>query len=160
MHKLGTYIVLTMGILIGVTMLPEHDAYAETIRKLTFQRVYLDGEMSEESIIRETQTVKELIGEFADWQLIMQDEKNLVFQKYVDDISPLMKLNGYFGITEDGTLSIFNGKPTESDVIQSFFQIDVKMLETKKHLELVRGIPVRNKDHYRAVLEVFSLYME
>ncbi|WP_019242739.1 MULTISPECIES: BofC C-terminal domain-containing protein [Bacillus] len=134
--------------------------YADQIRKITLQRLYLDGEMGEETIVKEVGSVSEIKEVYKDWELVLQNDKELVFQKKINDISPLLKANGYFGITEDGTLSIFNGKPIHSDVIQSFFQIDVEMLETKKHNELVEGIPVKDKKHYESVLEVFEQYME
>ncbi len=134
--------------------------HAAHIRKVTLQRLYVDGEMSEEVSIKEANTVKEIVKQYDGWHLVLKNDKELVFQKHINDISPLMKVNGYFGITNDGTLSIFNGKPIEEDVIQSFFQIDVERLETKKHNELVRGIRVKNKEQYEEVLGGFERYME
>lgn len=134
--------------------------YATEIRKVTLQRMYLDGEMSEETFVKEVGSVEQIIRDYRNWQLVMNNDKELIFQKYINDISPLLKTNGYFGITDDGTLSIYNGKPIDSDVIQSFFHIDVEMLETKKHNELVKGIRVKNKKQYKKVLEVFQQYIE
>jgi len=86
------------------------------------------------------------------------DETTMVFRKQMDDISPLLKANGYFGITEDGVLTIFNGRPDRSRIIQSFFQIDVRKLESKKQEELIQGIPIKTKDRYVEVLETFKPY--
>lgn len=86
------------------------------------------------------------------------DGNRIVFKKYVDDISPLLKSNGFFGVTDDGTLSIFNGKPDVTNVIHSFFQIDIGKLETKTQKELVKGIPVRTKEDFLHVLEAFKPY--
>jgi forespore regulator of the sigma-K checkpoint len=76
----------------------------------------------------------------------------------VNDISPLLKMNGYFGLTKDGTLSIFNGKPKEADIIQSFFQIDVKKLESKHYQQLLKGIPVKSKEDFARVVETMKKY--
>lgn len=134
--------------------------YANQIRKITLQRFYLDGEMSEETVVKETTSIEEIKKNYKEWELVLETDKELVFQKQTNDISPLLKANGYFGVTEDGTLSIFNGKPVDSEVIQSFFQIDIEMIEAKKHLELVEGIRVENKKKYKEVLEVFEQYIE
>lgn len=133
--------------------------FANTIYKVTLQNLYVDGEMSEEVLFKEGLSVQKILREYKQWNLVLQTDKELVFQQQMNDISPLMKTNGYFGISDDGTLSIFNGKPSDSDVIQSFFHIDVEMLEVNKHNELVEGIRVKDKQHYEAVLEAFKPYM-
>lgn len=133
-------------------------AHANTIHKVILQSLYLDGEMSEEVVFKEMMSAEEIMQEYAEWSIVIQTDKELVFQKHIDDISPLLKVNGYFGLSEEGTLSIFNGRPNESHIIQSFFQIDVEMLETKIHNDLVEGIRIKDKQHYEEVLEVFESY--
>jgi forespore regulator of the sigma-K checkpoint len=121
--------------------------------------VYLDGEVSEE-IKRETiTTMEEFWAQYDEWELVHQDEEQVVFQKHVDDISPLLKTNGYFGISDEGTLSIFNGKPENStEIIQSFFQLDIEKLESNRHMQLKKGIRVKSKTHYQDVIETFKQY--
>jgi forespore regulator of the sigma-K checkpoint len=122
------------------------------------ERIYLDGEISEE-VIQETCWSKENFwAKYDQWRLIDMDGSTMVFRKQVDDISPLLKANGYFGITEDGVLTIFNGRPDQLRIIQSFFQIDIKKLESKKQEELLQGIPIKTKDRYVEVLETFKQY--
>ena len=133
---------------------------ATPIFKITLQSIYVDGELTEEIIFKETASMDEVISQYMDWELVKQTDKELVFQKQINDISPLLKANGYFGVTEDGVLSIFNGKPTDSDVIHSFFQINVEMLEVKKQNELGRGIRVNDREQYESVLEAFKPYMQ
>lgn len=113
----------------------------------------MDGEESEEVVKELVFALEDFWAKYESWQLVDMDEDRLIFKKKVDDISPLLKMNGYFGITNDGTLSIFNGKPEESDVIQSFFQIDVKKLESSQHMRLMQGIPVKSKEEYAKVVE-------
>ena len=95
---------------------------------------------------------------YDEWQFIGVKNEKLVFRKEMDDISPLLKANGYFGVTDEGILTIFNGKPYKSNIIQSFFQIDVGKLESHKRLELKEGIPIKNKDQYVEVLETIKTY--
>lgn len=125
---------------------------------IILERVYLDGEMSQEKVMETVSSLEEFFEKYKEWKLIEMNDGKMIFQQQVDDISPLMKANGYFGITQDGILTIFNGKPSQSNVIQSFFQLDVKKLESKHHEQLKIGIPIKSKDNYVEVLEVFEHY--
>jgi forespore regulator of the sigma-K checkpoint len=120
------------------------------------ERVYLDGEVSEEVRSETIWSMEDFWAAYAAWELVDMSDEQVVFRQAVDDISPLLKSNGYFGISEEGVLSIFNGRPGQSEIIQSFFQIDIKRLESKQHDELVRGIPVKSKQGYQQVIQSFQ----
>ena len=120
--------------------------------------MYLDGEISEEIVTETIYTMENFWAKYEEWQFIGVKNDKLVFRKDMDDISPLLKANGYFGVTDEGILTIFNGKPYKSHIIQSFFQIDVGKLESRKRLELKEGIPIKSKDQYVEVLETFKTY--
>lgn len=123
------------------------------------ERIYLDGEVSEEITKETIWSMEDFWAEYKDWQLVYQDEEQVVFQQEIDDISPLLKANGYFGINEKGVLTIFEGKPAKSSrVIQSFFQIDLKKLESNQHSLLKKGIKIGSKDNYIDVIETFKTY--
>jgi len=156
-------VAICMTMLFGMTIesAKSHAAtIASSIYKITLQSLYVDGEMSEEISFKEIASVEDIMQQYDEWELVWKMDKEVVFQKRINDISPLLKANGYFGVTEDGVLSIFNGKPTDSDVIHSFFQINVEMLEVKKQNELGEGIRVKDRQQYEAVLEAFEPYME
>jgi forespore regulator of the sigma-K checkpoint len=125
---------------------------------IILERIYLDGEISEEVVLDSYWSEENFWAKYDQWQLVDMDESTMVFRKQMDDISPLLKANGYFGITDDGVLTIFNGRPDRSQIIQSFFQIDVKRLESRKQEELLQGIPIKTKDRYVEVLETFKPY--
>ncbi|MGE8206105.1 BofC C-terminal domain-containing protein [Heyndrickxia sp. NPDC080065] len=127
-------------------------------KTVILERVYVDGEVSEEILHENVLKIEELKSKYKNWQVIQMDEEQIVLQKKMNDISPLLKANGYFGISEDGTISIFNGKPNNADIIQSFFQIDIKKLEGKKQEELKRGIPIKSKKDFDKVLEALKRY--
>ncbi|OIU70707.1 intercompartmental signaling factor BofC [Rossellomorea aquimaris] len=132
-------------------------ASAHTVT-VKLERVYLDGEISEEIVQETIWSMEDFWAAYADWQLIDMTDEEVIFQKQVDDISPLLKTNGYFGISENGVLSIFNGKPGQAEIIQSFFQIDVQKLESNSHETLIKGIPVKSKQKFEEVLESFKQY--
>jgi forespore regulator of the sigma-K checkpoint len=122
------------------------------------ERIYLGGEISQEVVHETCWSMENFWAKYDQWQLTDIDKSTFVFRKQVDDISPLLKANGFFGVTDDGILTIFNGRPGQSRIIQSFFQIDIKKLESKKQEELFHGIPIKSKDHYVEVLETFKPY--
>ncbi|MGD6967316.1 regulator [Rossellomorea vietnamensis] len=122
------------------------------------ERVYLDGEVSEEIKSETIWSMEDFWAGYAAWELVDMTEEQVVFRQDVDDISPLLKSNGYFGISDDGVLSIFNGRPGQSEIIQSFFQLDIQKLESGKRDELVKGIPVKSKQSYEQVIQSFQPY--
>lgn len=145
-----------------IVLIPQIDA-AEMVKEpiqveVILQRAYLDGEISEEKVIEKIWSMEHFWIKYEQWELVDTYDKGLVFKRQMDDISPLLKANGYFGITDDGTLTIFNGRPHQTNIIQSFFQLNIEKLESRKHLELKKGIPIKTKDRYVNVLETFKPY--
>ncbi len=126
--------------------------------QVVLERIYLDGEISEEILEETILSMEDFWAEYAEWELIDLNESQVLFQQKVNDISPLLKLNGYFGISKEGTLNIYEGKPSEDKVIQSFFQINMKKLKSHQQQELEDGIPVLSKDRYEEVLNLFKKY--
>lgn len=124
--------------------------------QITFERMFIDGEMSEETVIESFSSLQDVWDKYTQWELIEKRGNNLIFRQYVNDISPLLKANGFFGITNDGVLTIFNGKPNHAKVIHSFFQIDLNKLESSKRQLLQEGIPIKTKDQYVEVLASFK----
>ncbi|MGP7816849.1 BofC C-terminal domain-containing protein [Niallia sp. 01092] len=132
----------------------EHPTRIDVVLK----RIYLDGEISEESLEETVWSMKDFLSKYDKWQIEKMGKNKLVFTKEVDDISPLLKTNGYFGISDEGILTIYNGKPEYSHIIQSFFQIDLKKLESNEQKNLQKGIRIKTKDQYVEVLETFKQY--
>lgn len=126
--------------------------------EVTLQRLYLDGEISEEQLVETIWSMEDFWSSYDDWQLVDQNKSEIVFSQEVDDISPLLKMNGYFGITEDGILSIFNGSPAGREVIQSFFQVNTEKLKSQLFDSLIEGIPVSSKEQYTEVLKRYEVY--
>ncbi|MCR6106182.1 BofC C-terminal domain-containing protein [Salipaludibacillus agaradhaerens] len=165
--KKRTYVSFVCCLIILCTLISlSHEAHAEKTPvaggprevEVILQRVYLDGEISEEEVVETIWSMEDFWSYYEDWEVIDLNEHQIIFKKEVNDISPLMKMHGYFGMTEDGTLSIYNGKPSEKDVIQSFFQINTSELKSHLHDSLIEGIPVSTKDQYFQVLKLYEEY--
>ncbi|WP_270179429.1 BofC C-terminal domain-containing protein [Alkalihalobacillus sp. CinArs1] len=116
---------------------------------------YADGVSTEQSIQKTVWSMEDFWSEYAGWQLVNQDHGKMVFERKIEDISPAMKENGHFGLTDDGVLTIFEGKPDEQKVIQTFFQIDVGKVESSRLKELAEGIPIESWYNFEDMLHTF-----
>jgi forespore regulator of the sigma-K checkpoint len=130
--------------------------------KLIVQTNYICGT---ELAIKEFDQVRDmekwLETQNSPWQ--MEANKNSeykVTRDVVHDLSPLCKKEGYFGLSEEGVLTMFQGPPTDNKVIQTFFRIDTQLLESKLPKEkvgnLMQGIRVYSVDEYLHVLSTFE----
>ena len=132
---------------------------AEPLEKVVIlQRVYLDGEISEETTVETIWSMEDFWDGYADWQLIDQSEEWIVFQKQENDISPLLNANGFFGMSRNGILSIYKGRPEQEQIIQTFFRLDVEKMGGQQQEQLMKGIPVNTKEHFEEVLETYKSY--
>ena len=82
--------------------------------------------------------------------------------KRIHDLSPACKESAVFGIDADGRLSLFDGPPDGGNVLRSFYQLNIRYMESSLPKErfdaLVRGIRVSDLDEYNSVLSSFSEY--
>ncbi|MEB1808033.1 MAG: intercompartmental signaling factor BofC [Bacillaceae bacterium] len=138
-------------------MVENADAGPKTIQ-VKLQRVYLDGEISEEVVEETIWSMEDFWAFYDQWLLVDQNEEEILFKQEIDDISPLLKINGYFGISEDGVLNIYEGKPDDQKIIQSFFQINTQKLKSHHESELKNGIPVMSRENYQEVLKTLEKY--
>ena len=91
--------------------------------------------------------------------IVDSDDVQIVLQRKVDDISPLLKTSGYFGVSEEGgILQIFKGVPKSDNAIHSFFQIDMKKLESYERAKLKRGIRIKSKEGFVKTIEKMKQY--
>ncbi len=117
---------------------------------------YADGVTTKQSVYETIWAMEDFWSQYADWQLVDQEEGKMVFERNFEDISPASKQNGHFGLTEDGVLTIFDGDPADEKVIQTFFQIDVGKLESQRREQLMDGIPVESWYQFEDVIQSFS----
>ncbi|MDA1477420.1 intercompartmental signaling factor BofC [Bacillus changyiensis] len=126
--------------------------------QVQLEKVYLDGDVGIEKKQETFDEIADFKTIYKGWRLVDQKEGFMLFRKQIDDISPLSKTNGYIGVTEDGVISTFHGRPgLLSEPIQSFFQIDIKRLESRLVDDLKKGIRYRTKKEFQHVIESVKL---
>ena len=80
----------------------------------------------------------------------------------IDSLSPAYRDSAVFGIDAQGRLSLFDGPPERGKVIRTFYQLNVRYMESvlpKERLDaLSRGIRVTDRDEYNSVLSAYSEY--
>nr|WP_245363296.1 BofC C-terminal domain-containing protein [Cohnella thailandensis] len=81
-------------------------------------------------------------------------------EERVDDLSPECRKSAYISLDRDGNLSLFDGPPRKEKIMRTFFQLDIKSLESsmskEKLRELADGIRIADRDDYNHVLSSFS----
>ncbi len=106
-------------------------------------------------------TLSELTTKYSDWYLTSNQDNLVIMEKDTEDLAPDCKENAYFGITKDGLLTLFAGPPTEENIIQTFFYLDLKDIESSNRespiAQLQNGIRIHDKEEY---LSVISSYIE
>lgn len=97
-----------------------------------------------------------------EWTLSVGAGGEVTFTDEIEDLSSECKLRAVFGIDDNGNLSLFNGTLGKDHVIRTFFQLNIKYLESSLPVETVKqlhqGIRISDVDEYYSVLSTFSDY--
>ena len=150
--------LIGVSLLFGMLLTQVQVEASAVDKRVILQRVYVDGEISEESRVETIGAMADFWQKYAEWELIEQNDEEIILRKQENDLSPLLKANGFFGVTVDGKLSIYYGKPDQDQIIHSFFQMDVGKLEVYQHAELLKGIPIKTKEQYEQVITAYKAY--
>lgn len=96
------------------------------------------------------------------WLLSVSPNGEVTFTENIDDLSPSCKEKAVFGIDGSSNLSLFNGTPAKDNVIRTFFQLNIKHLESSLPPDTVEklreGIRISDMEEYNSVLSTFSDY--
>ncbi len=130
--------------------------------EVILRRHYVCGEMLEErTVIHEA--AETVLQRYSDWDVEEQSENRLIFKKEVEDLAPQCKANGFFGITDEGLMTLFYGPPDEGNVIRTFYQLDMQRLETSLPKEVAQqlreGIRVSTVSEYHSVLSTYAEFI-
>lgn len=132
--------------------------------EVVLKKTYVCGVEEEERLTKQVRSANDLFRQYEDWDLLSAAEDQLVFHKNIQDISPMCKKNGYFGLSEDGTLTLYNGLPENDRVIKTFFHINTEKLESSLPIQevtmLKEGIPVRDIAVYNSVLSTYGEFSD
>ncbi len=130
--------------------------------ELVLHRSYLCGEETRKLGTHTAEEAYELILAHREWDASLASGGLITLEEAVDDLSPQCRKTAYIGMDQNGNLSLFNGPPKKDKVVRTFFQLDVRTLQTsltqQKLEELLHGIRVSDKDEYNSVISTFSDY--
>ncbi|GIQ70153.1 hypothetical protein XYCOK13_29770 [Xylanibacillus composti] len=133
----------------------------ESVYDVWLENQYVCGEDRQSLGQMSAVQVEQFAAEHPDWQLTRSGSE-IRFVQQIDDLSPYCKSNAYFGVDQGGHLSLFDGRPEEDKVLQTFFQLNVEYLESSLPSETVKqlyaGIKVNDFAEYNSVLSTFSDY--
>ncbi|KHE69374.1 BofC C-terminal domain-containing protein [Halobacillus sp. BBL2006] len=124
--------------------------------KVILKEHYMDGVIATTTQEETIWSMVDFWARYKGWTVEDQQLDQVVFKRDVKDISPLTKQQGYFGLTKDGELAVFQGEPGNGKVIEAFKPIPIKPLESRRKTELKSGIKIKNFDHFEQVLKQYS----
>jgi forespore regulator of the sigma-K checkpoint len=138
---------------------PNIPVMGETNIDMTLETHYLCGEVTEE-------TFKLSLDEIDAWKKahptatpVHQGEGRLDWREQIEDLAPQCKSNGFMSIDNQGRLTLFQGPPNNGKVIRTFYQIEIKHLESRLPreavAELYRGIRITNLTEFDSVLSSY-----
>ncbi|NOU83803.1 hypothetical protein GC101_33665 [Paenibacillus sp. LMG 31459] len=132
-------------------------------RTVHLKTIYVSGEEVQTLPGKQTPAqLKMMIGQHSDWSGWLSREGDLWLEQRVNDLSPLTKKEAYFGVDEQGNLTLFKGPPTSEKVMKTFFQLDMGSMKSSLPEgiweQLHQGIRVQDLEEYNSVLSTFSDY--
>jgi forespore regulator of the sigma-K checkpoint len=126
------------------------------------QTLYVCGEETEQLGVWSSDELQEQHKKHPEWLIRMNEQDKVTFIKHVEDLSPSCKAQAYMGLDGNGSLSLFNGMPAVDNVIRTFFQLDIRYLESSLPKETLKqlqdGIRITDMAEYNSVLSTFSDY--
>lgn len=112
------------------------------------------GQMTSAEVIR-------ILMSHPEWTaMLSQDGQTVLLEHRIEDFSQSCKGNVYIGLDKQGYLSLFEGVPKKEKVVKTFFQLDVRYMESSlpqdKVDSLAKGIKISDIDEYNSVLSTYS----
>ncbi|REK75943.1 BofC C-terminal domain-containing protein [Paenibacillus paeoniae] len=130
---------------------------------VVLQRIYVCGEETEPLGRMSSHEVVMMLSEHPEWNATLQrDNETVMLEHRIEDISDYCREHAHFGVDKRGNFSLFDGTPKEEKVMRTFFQLDIRYMESslpQRQLELLnQGIRVNDIEEYNSVLSTFSDY--
>ncbi|MDQ6418609.1 BofC C-terminal domain-containing protein [Paenibacillus sp. LHD-117] len=131
--------------------------------QVKLHRIYVCGEETEPLGLMKPETIIQLLRQHPEWSASLEEDGRTVrVMQQIDDLSSECKSNAYFGMDRNGNFSLFNGEPSNEKVMRTFFQLDVRFMESSLPQDqldqLSQGIRVSDIDEYNSVLSTYSDY--
>jgi forespore regulator of the sigma-K checkpoint len=154
-----TYIVLSIGYIKNGSSVTNPTIAPQEV-KLTLKKAYVCGVEEEEQQTKMVASKDQIQKDYPDWQIVSNEGNTYTLEKNVQDLAPICKEKGYFGLSKSGVLTLFEGPPQDDKVIQTFFQINTKKLRSglpPHELELLhQGIRIKDLAEYNSILSTYG----
>jgi forespore regulator of the sigma-K checkpoint len=132
----------------------------ESTVDLILQTYYKCGEMTEETRKVSPNDINDWKKEHSNARLVRQEDGFMLWERRIEDLAPHCKTNGFMSIDDKGRLTLYYGAPDEGQIIRTFFQIEIKHLESKLPSDqvnkLYQGIPVRNITEFDTIFTTYQ----
>lgn len=147
----------------GQPSISEFLANRKEAAPVMLHRIYVCGEETESLGQLEGKRIVSLLREHPEWTASLdKDGETVMVVERIEDLSDHCKTHAYFGVDKNGNFSLFDGAPKEEKVLRTFFQLDIRYMESslpEHQLEqLNQGIRVSDIDEYNSVLSTYSDY--
>ncbi|RCW66424.1 BofC C-terminal domain-containing protein [Saliterribacillus persicus] len=120
--------------------------------KVIIQKHYIDGQIEEDSFNEVIESMQDFWSMYSGFEVVDQTQEEIIFKQEINDISPTIKENGYFGL-QNNILTIFEGKPTEERVIDAFYPVSTDELKSSTYENLEKGIKIDSKKTFLQILK-------
>lgn len=152
----------TLGEDQGEAAFKEAILHSKQARVVHTETVYVCSTESKGTQLLEPDKILKLMGQHPGWQGRIDNKGEVWLEDHVAELSETCKQKGYIGLDSSGGLSLFEGKPDKEKIMRTFFQIDIKSMETSLPKEIIQqlhdGIRVQDLDEYNSVISTFSDY--
>ncbi|SDT30464.1 forespore regulator of the sigma-K checkpoint [Paenibacillaceae bacterium GAS479] len=125
------------------------------------RRSYLCGEESQPLGTLSPEDVHRLLLEQPRLTASVEGD-SVVLSEQINDLSDTCRRSATFGVDSGGSLTLFEGPPKEEKVMKTFYQLDLRYMESslpKEELDrLMSGIRVQDKDEFNSILSSYDDY--
>jgi len=140
-----------------IRILQEH----EEPLAVQLHRQYICGEETQSfGQMTSAEVIRTLVSHPEWTAMLSQDGQTVLLEQRIEDFSQSCKGNVYIGLDKQGFLALYEGAPKKEKVVKTFFQLDVKYMESSLPQDQVdnleKGIKISDMDEYNSVLSTYS----
>lgn len=134
----------------------------ESMYEVVHRVQYVCGQQDVSLGKKNTAEIIRLLLDSPDWEASMNGERSVILTEQRNEMLDTCKENTYIGIDADGNLVLYEGKPKSERAVRTFFQLDVKSMESSLPPQVLKqlkdGIKISDIDEYNSVISTFSDY--
>lgn len=104
----------------------------------------------------------QLILDSPEWEAALNGGHRVVLTEVRHEMLDTCRENAYISVDVDGNLVLYEGKPKTERAVRTFFQLDVKSMESSLPPQVLKqlrdGIKISDIEEYNSVISTFSDY--